>query len=99
MADEVVIKSGRSIALGDQFAEVRDDGRPVHFVDVLTEARHHIGVFYLAFGSVIIDANSDQIVQIASRLRMNIATAQDVHRILGQMIDDALKPADKTKAN
>lgn len=99
MSNEVVVKSGRMIALGDKFAEIRDDGRPVHFVDVLMEARHHMGVVYMAFGSVILDANNDHLVQVASRLRMNLATAQDMHRLLGSIIEDALKPVDKSKAN
>jgi hypothetical protein len=99
MSNEVVIKSGHYLAMGETKLEIRDAGEPIHYVDVLTEARQHLGVIYLAFGGVVWDANNDQIVQIASRLRMNLGTAQDLHRLLGQMINDATKPIDKTLTN
>lgn len=99
MADEVVISSGRKLAFGDKFLEIRDDGRPAHFVEILMEARQHMGVVSLAFGSMIWDANNEPVAQVASRLRMDLATAQNLHKLLGDMITDALKPADKSQAN
>jgi hypothetical protein len=38
-------------------------------------------------------------VDIASRLRMDLMTAQAVHSMLGQMISSALTPPDISKAN
>jgi hypothetical protein len=99
MADEVVISSGRKLALGDKFLEIRDDGRPVHFVDLLMEARQHMGVVAVAFGSMVLDANNEPIAQVASRLRMDLGTAQNLHKLLGDMIAAALKPSDKSQAN
>lgn len=99
MSNDVVIKSGRNIALGDTRAEIRDDGRPVHYVDMVMEARQGYGIVALAFGSIVTDANNDPLVQVASRLRMNLGVAQTLHKLLGDMISDALKPADKSQAN
>jgi hypothetical protein len=99
MANEVVVKSGRRLPFGDKLLEIRDDGRPVHFVELLMEARQHMGVVSLAFGSVVWDANNEPLAQVASRLRMDLATAQNLHKLLGDMIAAALRPADKAKAN
>lgn len=97
--DEVVIRSGRYLKLGAERLEIRDDGRPVHYVDVLLEARHHMSVVILAFASVVWDGDNDKIAQVASRIRLNLAVAQDLHRVLGGLIEDATKPTDKSKAN
>lgn len=97
--NEVVVKSGRKIAMGADFWDIRDDGVAVRYVDVLTEARHHHGVFYLSFGSAYIDANNTGIVDIAARLRLDIGTAQNLHNLLGSMIADMTKPADKGSVN
>ncbi|EXL09723.1 hypothetical protein BG36_20960 [Aquamicrobium defluvii] len=68
-------------------------------MDLLMEARQHMGVIALAFGSVVWDANNEPMAQVASRLRMDLGTAQNLHKLLGDMISDALKPADKSQAN
>lgn len=99
MADEVVIKSGRVFVTGSEKWEIRDAGSPVAYVDLLTEARCVAGVVYLAFGSSVLDANSDGVVQVESRVRMHLGTAQFVHKMLGDMITDALKPVDKSQQN
>lgn len=99
MSNEVVISSGRKIAYADKFLEIRDDGGPVHFVDLLMEARQRVGVIALAFGTIVLDANNEPIAQVASRLRMDLAAAQNLHKILGDLITDALKPVDKSNAN
>lgn len=98
-ANEVVIKSGRAVAVGADRWELRDDGRPAEYVDMITELRHHNSVVYVSLGSAIIDANAEPIVAIAARLRMDLGTAQNLHNLLGQMISEMLKPADGTKAN
>ncbi|WP_025661535.1 hypothetical protein [Rhizobium sp. IBUN] len=97
--NELVVRSGQRIAVGDKWLDIRDNGGPVSFVDIITEARHNTGVVCLAFGSAIVDGNNSGICDIASRLRMNMSTAQLLHRLLGDMIADALKPADLSKAN
>lgn len=97
--NEVVIKSGRRMAIGADWWEVRDAGQPVEFVDLITEARHINGVFYLSFASGIVDANNEGVAQVATRLRMSLASAQILHGILGDMIKGALMPPDQSKAN
>ncbi|MCS3742691.1 hypothetical protein [Rhizobium sp. BK661] len=97
--DEVVISSGRKIAMGDQWWEIRDNGETIKFTDYLTEARIINGTVYLSFGSCFMDANNQGVVDIASRLRMDLGTAQMLHNLLGQMISSALTPPDISKAN
>src|SRR5690606_23127583 len=97
--NEVVVKSGRKIAMGADWWEIRDNGEPVRYVDVLTEARHYNGVLYLTLGSAFIDANNAGIVDIAARLRMDIGMAQNLQSMLKKMIDEVLTPVDKGKAN
>lgn len=97
--NEVIIKSGREIAVGAERWEIRDAGGPVEFVDMITEARHINGVVYLSFGAGIVDANNEGICQVTSRLRLSLGTAQFLHSLLGGMISDALKPIDQSKAN
>uniref|UniRef100_UPI003F494F42 hypothetical protein n=1 Tax=Ensifer adhaerens TaxID=106592 RepID=UPI003F494F42 len=97
--NEVVVKSGRKIAMGSDWWDIRDNGETVRYVDVVTEARHHHGVFYLSLGSAFIDANNAGVVDIAARLRMDIGTAQQLRQLLSDMIDQALKPVDRDKAN
>jgi hypothetical protein len=98
-AAEVVISSGRKIAVGGDWWDIRDDGRPAEFVEVITECRQRNGVVFLAFASMIIDANNTGLVSIASRLRMDLANAQHLRNMLDNIITDALKPSDKTNAN
>ncbi len=99
MTDEVVVKSGRKLAVGGDWWEIRDDGVLVEYVDMITELRNHNSVVYLSLGQAIVDAGNDPIVQISSRLRIDIGTAQTLHRLLGDMLSEMLKPADKSKAN
>jgi hypothetical protein len=98
-SNEVIIRSGRKIAVGSEWWEIRDSGEPVKFTDMITEARHINGVVYLSFGAGIVDANNEGICDLVSRLRMNLGSAQFLHNLLGNMISNALKPTDASKAN
>lgn len=95
---EIIPRSGRKIAIGSEWLEVVDAGHVPKFIDVISEARQANGVVYLSFGGGVIEGNA-AFCQIESRLRMNLGTAQFLHRLLGQMIEDALKPVDQSKAN
>ncbi|RVP96980.1 hypothetical protein [Sinorhizobium meliloti] len=97
--NDVVIRSGRKIAVGDQWWEIRDNGEPIKYTDYITEARLVHGTIYLSFGACFMDANNEGIVDIAARLRMDLAAAQSLHNMLGQMISNALTPTDTSKAN
>ncbi|RVO08203.1 hypothetical protein [Sinorhizobium meliloti] len=98
-ANEVVVKSGRRIAVGDEWWTVRKDDAACQFIDFLTEARQFNGTVYLSLASGILDANNEPIVDVVSRLRMNLGTAQVLHNLLGQIIGDALRPTGSSKAN
>jgi len=89
----------KRIALGDQWAVLREDDTIPVYGDVLTEARQYNGTVALGFGAIVQDANNPPEVQPVVRLRMNLVAAQSLHGLLGQMIADALKPADTGMAN
>jgi hypothetical protein len=97
--NEVVINSGRRIAMGSEWWEIRDAGAHCHFVDIVTEARQFNGIVSLTLGAALIDANNEGICDIVSRLRMSLGTAQQLHQLLGGMISEAFKPIDASKAN
>lgn len=97
--NEVVVRSGRKIAVGQDWWEIRDNGTPVTYVDILTELRHHNSVVYLSLGQAVIDANNEPIVQIAARHRIDLGTAQTLHRLLGDMITEMTTPVEKSQAN
>lgn len=99
MADEVVVKSGRFLPVGDSRWEIADRGGPVGFVDLVTEARQANGIVYLSFAAGVVDAANEPYADVFSRIRMHLGTAQFLHKMLGDMIDDALKPVDQSKAN
>lgn len=100
MADnEVVVSSGRKLAIGNETWEIRDSGEPIKFADLLLESRHINGIVYLSFGASLIDYGNNGVADTVCRLRFNLATAQQVHSVLGDMIADALKPIDKSSAN
>ena len=96
---DVVQRSGRQLAVGSDWWEIRDPGVPVQFVDILTEGRHMNGVVHLAFASAIVDANNAGIASIAARLRMDLSAAQHLRNMLNGIIEDALKPKDQSKTN
>ncbi|MDP9813860.1 hypothetical protein J2W42_006736 [Rhizobium tibeticum] len=97
--NEVVVRSGRKIAVGSEYWEIRDGGAPVEYVDIITELRHHNGVVYVSLGSAIVDANNFPLVAIAGRYRMDIGTAQSLHTLLGDLLAGMLKPVDQPKAH
>lgn len=95
---EIVQRSGRKIAMGPDWLNVVDAGHTPKFVDIISEARHHAGIIYLSLASGVIEGN-EAFCQVESRLRINIVTAQNLHRLLGQMIEDHFKPVDKSTTN
>lgn len=102
MADqenEVVISTGKKIAVGSDWWELVDDTTAVEYVDFITEARQFNGVIHLALGAGVVDAENMGVVHVTQRLRMSLTTAQILHNLLGGMISDALKPIDKSQAN
>ncbi|MDQ0323514.1 hypothetical protein QO002_005720 [Pararhizobium capsulatum DSM 1112] len=97
--NKVAVKSGRKLAVENDLWEIRDNGMPVTYVDMLTELRHHNNVIYLSLGQSIIDGKNEPIVNITARHRIDLGTAKNLHRILGEVIADIIKPGDKSQAN
>lgn len=97
--NEVVVRSGRKMAVGSDWWEIRDSGVPVTYVDIMTELRSYNSVVYLSLGQAIIDANNDPLIQIIARHRFDMGTAQNLHRLLGEIIADMTKPVEKSLAN
>lgn len=80
----------------NNFWSVRDDGTPVKFVDMITECRHHNNIAYISLGSAIMDLNNSPTVEVAARLRLDLATARNLHTMLGTMIVEMLRTQDRT---
>lgn len=94
-----VLSTGKTIKLGNEKWRVTRDNATVEIVDLICEARVFNGIVSLSFAQTIMDAGDEPEAHICSRIRMNLATAQALHGILENVISDALKPADKSKAN
>lgn len=93
------LHAGKTVQLGEETWLVSRDDAPVQYVDLICEARNFNGIVHLSMMQSIVDAGAIPEAHMGARLRMNLATAQALHGILGKMIADALKPADKSKAN
>lgn len=96
---EVVIKNDKRFAVGSEWWELRDSATSVDYVDLIPEARMFNGIVHLSLGCGIQDANNVGIVDVTNRLRFNLFTAQALHGMLGKMIEDAMKPVDKSQTN
>ncbi|MBN8968964.1 MAG: hypothetical protein J0G95_10940 [Rhizobiales bacterium] len=92
-------ESQKTIKLGTETWLISQDDAPVEFVDLICEARQFNGIIYLSFLQTIVDAGTTPEARVNIRMRMNLATAQGLHGLLGGMIQDALKAPDKSKAN
>lgn len=93
----VVIKSGKTLGGGE--VDIVDPGLVPTFVDVMTEYRQQGGVIYLTLGCTATDAANKGEVILTNRLRMSVVTAQSLRDLLANLVNDALKPIDKSQAN
>lgn len=98
MVEEVVVRTAKQIRLGDVDVPLREDSCQQLFVDVVTERRHMSNVVYISLGALSADGGAAH-VDTACRLRMSLMFAQNLRDILSALIDDALKPVDKSQAN
>lgn len=83
----------RTIAVGNERFEIRDDGVPSVFTDLIIESRLMGGIVCLSLGTLVADGdveaeNSPEAV-IAARLRMTLRTARAVHEQLSLLIERA----------
>lgn len=100
--DEVVVKTGRQMDIGGISFEVRGDKAEVQFVDIICETNHHNGIVHLGLGAAYTEFGNPPVLEVQTRLRMTLATAQNIHRALGDMIHEAMTPPvkpDKKKVN
>lgn len=93
----VVIKSGKT--LGGGAVDIVDPGLIPTFIDVMTEYRQQSGVIYLTFGCTATDATNKGEVILTNRIRMSVVTAQSLRDLLTNLVNDALKPIEKSQAN
>lgn len=99
---DVVVKSGRQMDIGGIVFEVRGEKARVQFVDIICEANHHNGIVHMALAASYSEFGNPPVLEVQTRIRMTLTTAQNIHNILGQMIKDAFKEPgkpDKKKAN
>lgn len=97
--NDVVIKSGRVLEVGDAKWDIVDRSPGALFIDVITEARHSNGVVQLSMGAAHIDGENAPVVEISTRLRLDIVTAQILHAQLGEIIAHFQAPPDKMQTN
>jgi len=101
MADEVeaVLRSGKTMKVGDVTWVIVDDGVPVVVPSLFIEGRHHDGIVYLSLAQTVVDANASPEAVVCTRLRMGLGFAQMLRAQLDDLISQMLKPADKSQAN
>lgn len=97
--NDVVIKSGKVLEVGDAKWDIVDRSHGVLFIDMITEARHSNGVVQLSMGAAHIDGQNTPVVQVSTRIRLDIVTAQILHANLGQIIAHFQAPPDKMQTN
>ncbi len=98
-SNEIVLTSGKKIAVGSEWWTLENTDVAVDYVDLITEARQFNGIIHLSLGAGVRDANNAGVVRVSTRFRMNLLVAQGLHSLLGSMISDALKPVDKSQTN
>lgn len=99
MAEEVVVRSGKTLQIQDATWVVVDGGVPPVVPTIFTEARTYDGIIYLAFAQSIIDGDNGPEAHICARLRLGLGFAQMLRSQLDRLIKDALEPPDQSKAN
>ncbi|MBB3313104.1 hypothetical protein FHT78_004892 [Rhizobium sp. BK196] len=95
MSNDVVVKSGNVVRVGDHDAEIRDVEARTVFVDFFTENRVNNNTVCLSLGALHVDAANEPVIDVSTRLRMDLGFAQMLHGVLGELISSALKPIDQ----
>lgn len=96
---EVAISSGKTFRAGDIDFKIAGEAPPIIFSDFVVESRHVDGLIYFSLGMSIMDAANAPEVQIVSRHRMSVVSAQILQQTLADLVGMAMKPADKSQAN
>lgn len=84
------------MAIHEELTEkrVRKGEAPAFYTDALTEARIVDGIIYLSLGSRSIDGEDEELVDVVTRLRMNLSKAKSIHANLEVLIKQAMRPFD-----
>lgn len=98
MAKEVV-KSGKTLRVADEEWLLIEDAVAPVVPSLFVEARHFAGVVYLSLAQSVVDVGNPPEARVCARLRFDLRFAQALRDQLGKIIDDALKPVDRSKAN
>ncbi|MGO7157050.1 hypothetical protein [Rhizobium leguminosarum] len=95
VSNDVVIRSGRTTKIGDHDAEIRDTDARTVFVDFFSENRLSNSTVCISLGALHADGANGPVIDISTRLRMDLGFAQILHGVLGEIIAAALKPVDQ----
>ena len=99
MADEIVVRSGKTLRVGDVSWTIVDEGKaPLTCPDFLVDTRNINGNLHLAFGSTRAEGGVPEVL-ICTRMRIDIVFAQMLRQTLDNLISEAVKPQEKGKAN
>ncbi|MGO7184686.1 hypothetical protein ACCT14_29000 [Rhizobium brockwellii] len=98
-SNEVILATGRHLRMGNDSFEIIDRSDGVRYVDLFTEATYMNGVVYLSMGSAIYEFGNPPVVEVSTRVRMSMVAVQNLYAMLGNIISDAHKPPDQSKAN
>lgn len=101
MADEVVVGSGKTLRVGDvDWVIVERETCETLVPSLITEARLvSNSVIYLSLAQTVVDGANAPEAHICVRLRLDLISAQVIRDNLSSLIDQAMKPADKSQAN
>lgn len=100
--NEAIKKPGRHMDINGMAFEVIGDKAEINFVDLICDSREQNGMVHLDLGAAFTEFGNSPCVQVQTRLRMSLLTAQNIHKALGVMINAAMKPVaavDKKRAN
>jgi hypothetical protein len=99
MSNDVVIRSGKTLKVGDVTWVIQDSGLPAVMPTLFVENRIVNDVLYLSMAETVIDIGNEPEAKVCVRMRLDLVTAQVLRHVLSELIDMAQKPADKSQAN
>ncbi|MDR6632328.1 hypothetical protein J2X72_001112 [Phyllobacterium sp. 1468] len=85
----------KKIAVGAERWDLIDETTAVEYFDVLTELRSANDTVHLSLGTGINDANQEGLVKVTHRLRCNMTTARFLHSLLGDILANVDKAAER----
>lgn len=99
LTNEITIRSGKLLAVGDTQLEIIDRGIPIAVPNLFVEHRHSNGMIAISLATVIADGTNKPEAHVCTRLRMDLIFAQALRDQLDELITNSMTPLDKSKAN